>query len=340
LNFSSRGVQELIDSRDLAQSALKKDEKNANAQNIFDASTKMLSPFNNGQWFGNVSLMTQYDSNIQQLPSGSSNTTATSDTPSTLKENLLAGIGYMSAPLNTFQLVTGYRASYNKNFNSDTKAYEYFTNNVSINLNYRALAKTTYGIKLDSNLVFQNSLSDPTDSTSSYEYQKFNVTLGGGFAIRHQLDAYWRVEGEFNLRNQHYFADSTQKGVNSSFSLSARRTGGDNYFNPGVTILQESNNAQGNLSYYRAYGLGFSNTMNLPNMLILNQSLDFLLTNYSRTSPLRTDANYSLKLGALKFVTPRFTLMADFTYITNYSSIESSYTYNRFTTSAGVGFML
>ena len=337
MNASTRGVQELIEAKDVSKKVLNSDSKNVNAKNIFDASEKMLAPFSIGQWFGNAALMTQYDSNIQQLPAGSINTTAT-DNASTMKANFLAGIGYMSAPINTFQLVSGYRASYNKNFNSLTKGFEYFTNNASINLNYRALAKTTYSLKIDSNLVFQNSLIDPTNSKSGYENQKYNFTFGGGLAARHQLDRYWRAEAELNLHRQLYYADSNQSGQNSNINVSVRRTGGDSYFNPGISALFENNKANGNLNYYNAYGLGLSNFMTLSSTLTLNEGIDFLFTNYTKTLPLRTDANYSFKVGVIKNLPSKISLMADLNYIKNFSSIQDSYTYNRILASIGVGY--
>ena len=339
LNFSTRGVQELLEAKDLAKRILRNDPRNTNASNIQDASLKMLAPFSNGQWFGNAALMTQYDSNIQQLPTGSSNTSATIN-PATVKENILAGIGYMSAPIDTFQVVTGYRASYNKNFNQLTQGYEYFTNNASIYLNYRALAKTSYGIKVDSNFVFQNSLTDPSNPKSAYLFQKYNFTLGGGFALRHQLDRYWKAEAEITRHSQKYFADSTQTGTNNNFTLSARRTGGDNFFNPGVSLLIENNAANGSQSYYNAYGLGFSNSMLMPHDLTINEGIDFLSTHYSKTLPLRTDTNLSFRVGAMKLLTSKISIMVDLNYIKNISTIEAAYTYNRLLTSVGVGFTL
>jgi tetratricopeptide (TPR) repeat protein len=339
MNFSTRGVQELVEAKDLSEKMLKTDEKNANAKSISEASLKMLAPFSKGQWFGNAALMTQYDSNIQQLPTGSSNT-ASATNASTVKANLVAGIGYMTAPANDFQVVAGYRASYNKNFNTLTQGFEYFTNNVSIFVNYRALAKTSYSAKFESNLVFQNALNNPADANSGYLPQKYNFTAGGGLIVRHQLDSYWRMEAEANMRNQHYFADSSQKGKNSGISLSARRSGGGNYFNPGISLMTENNNVLGNTTYYSSYGAGFSNAMPLADQLTLNQSFDYLFSHYSRTLPIRTDSNLSFRLGAVKMLSPKISLMADITYIKNLSSIEAAYTYNRLLTSMGVAFAL
>ncbi len=339
LYFSTRGVQEIVETETLAKKVLQNDPSNANAKNILDASEKMLQPFSKGQWFGNAAFSTQYDSNIMQLPTGLSNTQGSSNA-STIKENILAGLGFMSAPAGLVQIVAGYRASYNKNFNSDTKRYEYFTNNLSFNFNYKALAKTTYGLKLDSNFMFENAPIDPADAGSEFEFQKFNYTYGGGAYIRHQLNDYWRAEGEVNYRKQNYFSDSDQSGNNLNMSLSARRSAGDRYFNPGASLAYEINNANGSSIYYRAYGFGISNSMNFPALLTLNQGIDLLFSNYEKLDPVRKDSNMSFRLGALKFITPKISVMADLNYIKNISTVSTSYSYNRFMSSLGIGFTL
>ena len=339
LYLSTRGVQELIEARDLAAKVIKKDENNVNGKNIYDATEKMLAPFSNGQWFGNASFSTQYDSKIQQLPTGVSNTVGASNT-STLKENVLAGLGYMSAPANPIQAVVGYRGSFNKNFNSDTKNFEYFTNNASLFLNYRSLAKTTYGIKGETNFVFQNSQIDPTNSASDYEFQKFNLTLGGGAYIRHQLSRYWRADMETNYRNQKYYTSNDQSGKNLNASFSARGIAGERFVNPGFSMIYEQNKANGVDFHYNAYGLGVNNSMNFPALLTLTQGLDLLYSEYTKSTTGRKDTNISLRLGALKFISPKISVMGDVNYIKNISTLSSSYTYNRFMTSIGIGFTL
>ncbi len=339
LYLSTRGVQELVEARDLALKLIKKDETNANGKNIFEASEKMLQPFSTGQWFGNASMSTQYDSNIQQLPTGVSNTVAASNT-STIKENILAGLGYMSAPANLIQAVIGYRGSFNKNFNQDTKNFEYFTNNASLFLNYRSLAKTNFGIKVESNFVFQNALIDPTNTSSGYEFQKFNLTVGGGAYIRHQWSRYWRTDAEVNYRTQKYYTSMDQSGKNINASINTRRIAGDRYWNPGFSFIYEQNQANGADFYYKAFGLGFLNSMNFPALLTFTQGLDLLASDYLNSTAGRKDTNVSLRFGALKFITPKISVMADLNYIKNISTLSSSYTYHRLMTSLGIGFML
>jgi tetratricopeptide (TPR) repeat protein len=339
LYLSTRGVQEVLEARDLARKAVKKDAKNTNAQNILDASDKMLEPFSKGQWFGNASFSTQYDSNIQQIPVGVANTQVSKNN-ATIKENILAGLGYMSAPANLIQLVAGYRASYNKNFNSELKNFEFFTNNASLFFNYRPLARISFGLKLEGNFMFQNSPIDSSDTNGAYEFQKFNSTYGGGGFIRYQLTDYWRLDGETNYRNQKYYEDDDQSGSNTNFSLALRKMASDRYFNPGFSAVYEMNNANGTSVHYRALGFGINNVMNFPALLTVTQGIDLLSTNYDRLSPARDDQNWSFRLGAMKFITPKISVNADLNYIKNASNLPDSYSYNRFMTSVGIGFML
>ncbi len=339
LYLSTRGVQEVLEARDMARVLLRKNPQNANGKNILDASEKMLEPFKKGQWFGNASFSTQYDSNIQQIPVGVANTQAT-NTSSTVKENILAGIGYMTAPANLVQIVAGYRASYNKNFNSETKRFEYFTNNASVFFNYRPLARTSFGLKVEGNFMFQNSPIDPSDAASLYEFQKFNSTYGGGGFVRYQLTDYWRLDADANYREQKYYEDDDQSGSNTNYSLALRKMASDRYINPGFSVVYETNNANGTSVHYKAYGFGVNNVMNFPALLTVTQGIDFLSTSYDRLSPSRDDQNLSFRLGAMKFITPKISVNADLNYIKNTSSLPDSYSYNRFMTSVGIGFML
>jgi len=340
MNFGTRGIQELVDARDVARSILKTDDKNTTAKSINDASAKMLEPFSRGNWFGNATLITQYDSNVQQLPAGSSITTS-SNNPASIKENAMASIGYMSASNATIQYIAGYRASYNYNFNPNTKTFEYFTNNATLFLTYRPLAKTSWGVKLESNFAFQNiSAPDSTPAAPTYIYNKYNFTAGVGPYFRYQLDRYWKAEINTSYRTQKFYLDDTQSGVDTSVSISAKRAAGDKYINPGVSLLVEHNGANGGDSYYNAYGLGLSNSILFPGQVTFGQNFDFLFTNYSRTAPHRTDCNYGIRFTGTKQFSPKFSVIGDVGYTDNLSSVPDAYTYHRFATSLGVSYSL
>ncbi len=188
--------------------------------------------------------------------------------------------------------------------------------------------------------MFQNAPINPSDAASLYEFQKFNSTYGGGAFVRYQLTDYWRLDADANYRNQKYYEDDDQSGSNTNYSLALRKMASDRYFNPGFSAVYETNNANGSSVHYKAYGFGVNNVMNFPALLTVSQGIDFLSTSYDRLSPSRDDQNISFRLGAMKFISPKVSVNADLNYIKNTSSLPDSYSYNRFMTSVGIGFML
>ncbi|MBS1958177.1 MAG: hypothetical protein JST80_01770 [Bdellovibrionales bacterium] len=335
LNNGPQAIQELVD----VQRITKRRGKNDLSKNIADATTKMLEPFSLGQWFGNVALLTQYDSNVQQLPSGVTNQVAGSN-PSTMKMNFSGGGGYMSAPLDTIQWVAGYRATYNYNFNQGTKGFQYFTNNASLYFNYMTLARTSGGLKFESNFTFQNSLVDSLNTNSGYQYQKYSFNGGGGAYFRHQLDRTWRLESEANLRSQTFYIDPNLSGTDYNLRVTVRNDATNRFLNPGFTATYETNATNGIEFYYGAWGLGISNAMNVGSQIVITQSIDYLSSNYSKSTLARKDKNYSFHIGMSKILSLKLSLLADLSYIKNSSTVDASYTYDRLMTSVGLGYTL
>ncbi len=328
-----QGVQELVDVHHMTG-----DLPNGDVlKTVHDATEKMLDPFKHGQWFGNLLIQSQYDSNVQLLPAGFSNPTSSSN-PATFKMNLSAGGGYMTAPLDTIQWVAGYRASYNYNFNRDTQSFQFFTNNASLYANYNTLARTSGGIKLESSFSFQNALEDPTLPNSSYQYQKYNFLVGGGPYFRQQLDRIWKLEAELGIRKQKFYMDSNLSGTDYNGRVTFRSDYGSTYFNPGVSLLYENNRTDGDQFFYYSYGAGLLNTMGFAGALTVTETFDFIKANYSKSSPSRTDKNYALKVNVVKLLTSKLSALFDVGYITNSSTIPDAYSYHEFITSLGAGY--
>ena len=335
LKNGSQGIQELVEVQHLTA-----DSKPGEAvHTISEATEKMLVPFSKSQTFGNILFQTQYDSNVQQLPAGASNPVS-GNNPSSLKLNLAGGGGYMTAPLNPIQWVFGYRMSYNYNLNRDTKGFEFFSNQFSVFANYHSLERTSTGLKMDGSFTFQNALSNPNNTQSSYQYQKYNSTIGAGPYVRHQLNRELRIEGELGVHKQNYYIDSQLSGTRWNGAVSLRSDRRDPYLNPGAHLTLEKNSTSGDSFYSSSYGVGLMNGMNLPNSLSVYQSFDFLFTGYSRNAQGRSDHNYTFRVNAAKFLSPKLSLLGDFSYTANLSTVSDVYTYHQVTTSFGVGYSL
>ncbi len=333
LKSATLAIQELVDVRTQSRDAKSGDPVFA----IAEATDKMLVPFSSGHWFGNLLLQSQYDSNIQQLPAGAVNQNGSSN-PSTLKMMLSGGGGYMSAPVDPIQWVANYRAGYNYNFNSDTKSFEYFTNNASLYLNYRTLEKTSGGLKLESSFVFQNSLVDPTQLNGSYQYQKYNSTVGGGPYFRHQLNREWKLEAEVGLTSQHFYIDPRLTGTRYHANVLVQDDRRSQYFNPGASLLFEKNDTQGSQYLYSDIGIGLMNSMKFVGSISVIAEIDWMSTHYSQAVPIRSDQNFTFKLSGTKLLSDHYSLLCDLNYLTNSSNLASAYSYHQFTSSLGMGY--
>lgn len=333
LKNASLGIQELMEVKHETATVQSGDPVFA----IAEATDKMLIPFSKGHWFGNLLLQSQYDSNIQQLPAGASNPTAGVN-PATMKMIISGGGGYMSAPADPIQWVANYHAGYNYNFNSETKGFEYFTNNASVYANYHALERTSGGVKVDTTYVFQNSLVDPTQANGSYEYQKYDSTLGGGPYFRHQINREWKLEAEMGIHSQTFYIDPNLSGTRYDVNVMVQDDRRGNYFNPGANVLFESNKANGTEYIYSGYGLGVTDSMSFAGSISVLAAIDWMATKYTQSVPLRNDQNFSFKVSGTKLLSGNFSLLCDLNYVTNSSTLASSYSYHELTTSIGAGY--
>jgi len=333
LNNGPQGVQQLVEVRKLTRG----DNQDEATKTIGVAANKMLAPFALGQWFGNLVLQSQYDSNVQQLPAGAANPTGGTN-PATMKMNFSGGGGYMTAPLNPIQFVAGYRATYNYNLNPSTKGFEYFTNDATMYLNYQALASTSAGIKMESTFAFQNSLVDPSNPTGAYSYQRYDFTYGGGAYYHWQLNRKWRLEAEVGARAQTFYSDPDLSGPDYTARVSLRSDLGRAYFNPGASLVFENDHAVSDEFYYSSTGVGLMNSMRFPGAITFLQSVDLLFSDYTKSSPVRLDKNLTVRLSGVKLLNPKFSLLADISYIDNNSTIATTYSYTEFLTSLGIGY--
>lgn len=331
LSSGGDGIDSLLQVQELADKRGPDDL----GKNLKASSQKMLEPFSKSQWFGNLVLMSQYDSNIQQLPSGSINPAAGSN-PSTMRANLSGGGGYMSAPIDPIQWVAGYRASYNYNFNSDTKQFQYFTNSPTLFLNYKPLSSTSGGLRFEGHYTFQNT-PDSTDPTL-YEYLKFSFVYGGGAYLRHQLSRTLKMDLDLSYRKQTFYIDPNLSGTTIGGRVSFRQDLGAKWWNPTLSLVYENNKTQSNQFTYQSYGGGLMNAMSLPGSITLTQSLDYTYSLYSLSDPKRTDQNISARVAFARAMNSKWTLLADASYIQNTSTISDSFSYNRILTSLGVGY--
>lgn len=326
--YSTGGTDELMSARSQAEDL----PESKTAQDIRAAAEKILKPFNSSQWYGNFSVLGQYDSNILQAPAQSAATNA-----STFKTTIAGGFGRVSSPMSKIQWIPSYRASVNKNFSSDAKGYEYVSNTASLLLNVDPVSTTTYGLRLEGNHLFQND-SDP--ASSAFAFNSFS--LGGDVAlfVKNQFDRRTQGTFEVSFKPVNYYDSPDLSGSTIAAKASAKRELGSRYWNPGLSLAFENNGAAGSDYRYRAYGGGLTDTMRLSGSDTVTLSADFLMSTYPLESQGRSDRNITVRAGWVRGLSRGMSLVGDASYTINSSSVADVYSYNRINSSLGVSWQL
>lgn len=329
------GIQQVVKASELSKSF----EGSQVANDISGASSKILDTFTKGQWFGNFSLMSQYDSNISLIPTGSVDTSQTSG-KATAKGTLIAGGGYMSPALSALQYVAGYRLTTNKNLNAETRNYEYFTSVPSLYLNIKPLSRWSGGLKLEGVHLFQNQLQDSANPDSAYVYRQYSLSGEVSPYFKFRLNPTLFVQMDVGYRVANNYSDDEGDGNATLARLSFTREAGSEYFNPALNLGYERNDASGSSYSYSVVSASLQNTLRLRGAQQLKIGLDYSSTDYFEDTAGRSDTNLTYKLGWVKPVTPAWSMVADFSLISNSSSIAESYNYSRYNSAFGISWNL
>jgi tetratricopeptide (TPR) repeat protein len=302
------------------------------ARTIGQATTKILEPFSQPQWFVNATFTGQYDSNVGQIPLGITDPAQLSG-KETSKVLVSAGAGRMTAPLSTLQLVGSYRASYNKNLNSQTKAFEYFTHTGSLYFNLTPLAELSGGLKTEGSFLFQNQAGATADT---YTFGKSSLTFTVGPFMKWQVLRSLAIQLETTYRTQTSYVSPTASGQAISARLEARSSGKTRLFNPGGNVNFEKSNTEGLDTRYTAFGGGVSNAFSLNERDTITLSVDLLSTTYPEAAVERSDLNFPIRANWAHVMNSHWSLLLDASYTNNSSNIPTSYSYNRLLAGLGV----
>ncbi|MFN7685972.1 MAG: tetratricopeptide repeat protein [Oligoflexia bacterium] len=327
------GAGYILNASDLAE---KKKKDSQMAQNLSGPIQRILEPFSQSRWFMNVSMLGQYDSNISQIPTAATAQQGTGI--GTAKTTVLAGFGYMSAPLSLIQFVPSYRFNANKNFSETARVLEYASNTVTLALNVRPLGLLTGGIKGELTHTFQNQPLDTNDSSAGYVYRQFSLAGDLGPYVRWTPNENLQLMLEVSVRPQVNYAQSDLGGTGYGAKLSYRRDAPSRSFNPGLSFAYSQSGTQ-NLSFdATAYTLSFSNLFRLPGDYQATTSLDLASTRYAQAVPERQDSTVALRGTVVRPITATLSLLADASFVMNRSNISGSFTYDRWQTGIGVSF--
>lgn len=344
----SRGATDhLVQARDTAQRTLQDSSKTESsksmAQSIFDAATKALVPLSKPQWFGSVSWIWGYDSNILSQPSTSTSSLTSSTGQGSVTSTLQAGIGYMTAPTKTYQLVPSYRLSTNFNLNDLARTEEYVANQFSLYITRDPLAETSYGLKIGTDLTFANG-----KGSGRFDYGYYSTIASIGPYFKQQLSQGANWGGELFWGPALYADDSqtTSADQKNGWSLSNQfyyqQDQGSHFWNPTLAFSDSYTYAKGSNNTNLAIGLSLSSLMYLNSKLRISPKLSFTRTMYTARSSDsgRTDHLIAIGVSLLYRWNARLSLVGEVNYEDNLSTLESSYAYSKAAATVGASYSL
>jgi tetratricopeptide (TPR) repeat protein len=342
LGYPSDGFGSLLSAKSSAQKYIDRQdvapESKKMAEQVQAAAISTLAPFDKAQTFGTFSFLMGYDSNVLLLPSDSANSSSASG-KSSLKSTVSAGYGYASSPLKVIQYVPSIRFNFNKNFNGESSSGEFADTTLSLYLTRDAMAAVSYGLKSEGTFVFQNQ----TDTAGAKKYHLYDSSIEFAPYVKWDASKQWTYAAEIGYRIVKYTGEDTvseslrRSGNGILAKISAQNKASRRFFNPTYSVKLETTSTTGTEYDNTLYGIQVINTMKLGKFEF-TQVLEYDHTGYGSSTTGRKDGLLVLSLLASKKIGPRWALLFSGDYSTNSSSDSATYSYNRYTFNAGLGY--
>jgi tetratricopeptide (TPR) repeat protein len=317
---------------------LSEPERKDAAETVSETVKPLLKQLDRVRWFGEVATMTEYDNNATLLPPGV-NVGAGASSQRTARQVFTGTGGLVSSPSRMFQAIVAYRSYFNYNYNADTKNFDFFSHLPSINVNYKPYLRLTPGAKIEGNYTFQNAASRDT----SIEFHPYLLSGEMGPYLRYEVNPHLWLEGDAFYKPIKYFGEA---------DVSLDRRSGDGYIAraqveyvspsrflaPTGYFSYEDVRADGANWQYYAWSLGFSNLARFDSVNQLFFSFDVSFPRFSARVPVREDAYLATKLRWIHALTRHFSFLTEFNYVSNRSTLEGLFSYNRAFGGAGLSY--
>jgi tetratricopeptide (TPR) repeat protein len=289
--------------------------------------------------FGSLGILTGYDSNVLFTPADVASPSAGPSGRGSFRQFLTGELGYMTSPLQDFQFVPLYRASWNYNFNRSVAAGEFFLNDLSLLAAYKPLSKASFGVRLGAVGTFRYT-TDP--ATGSQRYRTYNLIASVAPFVKLALGSRWSLIGSLSASPQRFFQDSEtsalyfKSGAAYSAEVVLRQDRGHTLVNPMFAL-------RGNLRYtkgqeFRGRGL----ELEAGNVFYISDKTSLVgFANVStqsfteRPDGSRFDTALSLG-GELSYrIASQVSLFGNVEYVKNNSNVEIPYAFSRLLLNVG-----
>ena len=299
---------------------------------------KELKNLDRGNHFATLSLISQWDSNVQANPSDAPNPVPQSQQRS-LKAVVSAMAGLSTSPTRNFQIVPSLRFFTNYNLNLFARSFDFISATPSLLMMYRPYARFSMGMKGEMTYTMQDQIQVGS-ATATTSYAGYSFTGDVGPLARYELTPTINMTAEISWRPKKFYLDASsgdtrRTGQGGLARISAEHTGG-NLFNPLAYLTYEFDSPVGTTYQFNAIGGGVANSMQLHPKLSITETLDLTSTDYYATvNPERKDFMISVRLSAHYSLSPHWSALVDAGYLRNGSTVPATFQYNRIVASAG-----
>ena len=289
-------------------------------EDITDTARKILKAVDQVTWFGNISLVTQYDSNVTLLADSITSAAQTSGKRS-VKEILTGGGGFMTSPARMFQGVVSYRTFLNYNMNPDTKSFDFFSHLPAVYLNYKPYLRFTPGLKVEGNYTFQNQAG----AGGSLEFHPYSLTAEMGPYARYEVNPHFIVQADAFYKPKKYYGDpltgnDIRSGGGSIFRGTVEYTSPWKLLQPTMYLSHETDGATGFNWSFTSWGAGFNNSMRFSAINAMVFGVDVSFPHYELRLPVREDTYIGLHVAWMHELTRHFSTVCNAMYVNNGSS--------------------
>lgn len=334
----NEGIYQIVEAKKLAE----KQPNNELSKQIAQVSSDLLSQYDKPNWFGNLTVLGQYDTNVSLISDTVANSSGTSGSKSG-KVTFIGSVGRAGSPMKPIQWLGSFRFNANKNFNSLTKTYEFASNVGTAYFTFNPLARFSYGLKLEGTYTFQNQLTDSTSNT--YTYKPYFGQIDVGPFLKYISPLGVKAVLELDYKGQKYYQDPedetsilVRSGNAKYVRLSLLSDIPKKWFNPGGYIGYEFISPKGTEYRQRVGYIGVSNSFKPSDVTTINYYFDVTLDHYYHAQPPRMERTFVNRVNYIRKITSAWTLLGDVSYTLNKTSQPASADYKKFVLSLGISY--
>lgn len=305
---------------------------------IRQSALKELKKLDHLGFYGSLSLISQWDTNVQSNPTDVHNPTPQTFQRS-MKEVVSASVGGATSPVRAVQVLPVLRLFTNYDFNQYTRNFDFVSISPSLTTMFDPWERLTFGVKGEFTYSLKNTL-DVLSPSATTTYEGFSLTGDVGPLARLSVTPDLTLAAEVTWRPKKFYQDA--------IDLNTRRTGQGYYarvsgeylqtplFNPSAYVAFEQDFPAGGDYRFRALSVGASNAIHATGKLTVSPGVDFSATSYYETAPIeRVDNFISFRAMAQYRLAAHWSLLADGALMSNSSTQPTKFSFNRTLVSGG-----